>query len=387
MKRSIAKLGSPVLFLALLLAPMLLLTPTAMAQTTRLSGKVLDLQGNPYPDVVITITNKGTGQTFVIKTDKNGNYQQVGLVSGTYDVNFKKDNVNYTETAQIQGNMGDRGWVLNENFKEIAAKQGYDIEAAKKQQEAANKFKTMKTHFDNGVHAINDADATKQQLSTSPADQKPTLQAKLNTDYQTAVTEFEQAQQAAPDKDPNLPIILGNLGVAYDGAGKYPEAVDTLQKAVELKPTAALYMQLGTDLARVGKIPEAGAACDKAATLDPTSKTVAEICYKNMGVVLTNSGKMKDATEPLQKATQLDPKDADAWYLLGNALTNQIDAKKEGGKDVYIIPPGTLEAYQKYLELQPNGPHAADAKASLDSLKQLSGGAATTVVVKKKKKP
>ena len=385
MKRSITKLGGCMLFLALLLAPIFLLAPAASAQSGRLSGKVLDLEGNPYPDVVVTISNKDNGAHFVVKTDKDGNYQQVGLQNGIYNVNFKKDNIDYTDQVQISNSTGDKGSVLNENFQAIAKKSGYDVEAAKKQQAAANKFKEMKTHFDNGVHAIADADATKQQLRTSTADQKATLQAQLNTDYQTAVTEFEQAQQNAPEKDPNLPIILGNLGVAYDGAGKYPEAVDTLQKAVELKPTPALYMQLGTDLARVGKIPEAGAACDKAATLDPTSKTVGESCYKNMGVVLVNSGKMKDATEPLQKATQLDPKDADAWYLLGNALTNQIDAKKEGGKDVYIIPPGTLEAYQKYLELQPNGPHAADAKASLDSLKQLSGGAATTVVVKKKK--
>ncbi|HKV27392.1 MAG TPA: tetratricopeptide repeat protein [Candidatus Acidoferrales bacterium] len=384
MKRAIARLGAPVLFLALLLAPMFLVTPTATAQTTRLSGKVLDFQGNPYPDVVITITNKDTGQTFVVQTDKDGKFLQVGLHSGTYSVNFKKDNVDYTEIAKIDGSMGDKGWVLTENFKDIAKNKGYDPEAAKKQQEAANKFKEMKTHFDNGVHAITDADATKQQLKTAAADQKATLQAQLNTDYQTAITEFEQAQQGAPDKDPNLPTILGNLGVAYDGAGKYPEAADALQKAVAVKPTPALYMQLGTDLARIGKLPEADAACEKAATLDPTSKTVGEGCYKNMGVVLVNSGKMKDAMEPLQKATALNPKDADAWYLLGNALTAQVDTKKEGGKDVYVIPPGTTEAYQKYLDLEPNGPHAAEAKASLESLQQLSGSTATTVVKKKK---
>lgn len=387
MRRSIAKLGGPVLYLALLLAPVLLLTPTAMAQTTRLSGKVLDIQGNPYPDVVITITNKDNGAHFVLKTDKDGNYQQVGLQNGIYNVNFKKDNIDYTDQVQINSSTGDKGAVLDENFQAIAKKSGYDVEAAKKQQAAADKFKTMKTHFDNGVHAITDADATKQQLRSSPPDQKATLQAKLNTDYQTAVTEFEQAQQSAPDKDPNLPTILGNLGTAYDGAGKYPEAVDTLQKAIDLKPTPALYMQLGTDLARVGKIPEAGAACDKAATLDPTNKTAAEGCYKNIGVVLTNANKMKDAIGPLQKATGMDPKDADAWFLLGNALTNQIDTKKEGGKEIYIILPGTTEAYQKYLELEPNGPHAADAKASLDTLAQLRGATATTVVTKKKKKP
>ena len=387
MKRSITRLSAPVLFLALLLAPTLLLPSRAVAQTGQLSGKVLDLQGNPYPDVVITITNKDNGMHFVVKTDKDGNYQQLGLQSGIYNVNFKKDNINYTDQVLVDTSAGDKGTILNENFQAIAKKQGYDAEAVKKQQEAANKFKTMKVHFDNGVHAIADADATKQQLQTSPADQKATLQAKLNTDYQTAVTEFEQAQQSAPDKDPNLPTILGNLGLAYDGAGKYQEAADTLQKAVDLKPTPALYLQLGTDLARVGKIPEAGAACDKAGTLDPTNKLEGESCYKNIGVVLTNAGKMKDAIEPLDKATDMNPKDADAWYLLGNALTAQIDTKKEGGKEIYIIPPGTTEAYHKYLELEPNGPHAADAKASLASLAQLSGGAATTVVTKKKKKP
>ena len=57
MKRSITKLGGAALLLALLLAPMFLLGPTAAAQTTKLSGKVLDLQGNPYPDVAVTITN------------------------------------------------------------------------------------------------------------------------------------------------------------------------------------------------------------------------------------------------------------------------------------------------------------------------------------------
>lgn len=386
MKRSITSLGALALFMALSMAQALLLAPGASAQTGRLSGQVLDIQGNPYPDVVVTITNKDNGQSFVVKTDKNGNYAQVGLQPGIYNVNFKKDMINYTDQVQIT-TSSEKGAVLNENFKVIAAKQGYDAAAAKKQQEEANKFKVMKTHFDNGIHAMSDADATKQQLMSSPADQKPTLQAKLNTDYQTAVTEFEQAQQSAPAKDPNLPTILGNLGVAYDGAGKYPEAVDAIQKAVALKPTPGLYLQLGTDLARVGKLPDAGAACDKAATLDPTDKTMGENCYKNIGVVLTNSGNMKDAIGPLQKATDLNPKDADAWYLLGNALTAQIDTKKEGGKEIYIIPPGTTDAYHKYLELAPNGPHAGDAKASLDSLAQLSGGASTTVITKKKKRP
>lgn len=385
MKSSISRFGVLALFLALSVASMLLLVPGAVAQTGRLSGTVLDLYGNPYPAVVVTITNKDNGQKFVVQTDKDGKYEQVGMQAGIYTVNFKKDNINYTDMVRVESGTG-KGAVLNEDFKTIAAKAGYNVEAAKKQAEAASKFKVMKTHFENGVHAIADATTTKQQLMSATADQKAALQAKLNTDYQTAITEFQQAQQAAPPKDPNLGVIMGNLGMAYDGAKKYPEAVDALQKAAALKPTAGLYMQLGTDLAHVGKIPEASAACNQAATLDPTDKTLGEGCYKNIGVVLINGGKMQDAVAPLNKATALDPKDAEAWFLLGNALTAGIDSKKVGGKEVYIIPPGTLEAYQKCLTLAPNGPHAADAKASLDSLRQLSGGAATTIVNKKKKR-
>jgi tetratricopeptide (TPR) repeat protein len=179
-------------------------------------------------------------------------------------------------------------------------------------------------------------------------------------------------------------LILGNLGAAYEGAGQYDKAVDATQQAVAIKPSPGLYMQLGTDLARLGKMTDAQAACDKAATVDPTNKTLGESCYRNLGIVLTNSGKMNDAVAPLQKATQMDPNDAEAWYMLGNALVAGIDTKQENGKEVYIVPPGTEEAYKKYLELQPNGPDAAAAKQSLDTVMQLSGEKAATTVKNKK---
>ena len=334
--------------------------------------------------MVITITNKGNGTKYTVTTDKDGKFAQHGLPIGTYDINFKKDNIDYSETTLINGSMADVGAIMNVNFKDIAAKTGYDVNAVAKQKEADAKFAQMKTHFDNGVHAMDDASTLKQQLRAAPADQKGTLEASLNTDYQTAITEFEQAQQGAAEKDPNLPVILGDLGAAYDGAGKYDQAIDALQKAAAIKPTGAMYQQLGTDLAHAGKIEDAEAACDKAATADPTNKTAGELCYRNIGIVLTNNGKMNDAVAPLQKATQLDPNDADAWYLLGNALVAEIDTKKEGNKEVYVIPPGTEEAYKKYLELQPTGPHAAEAKESLDTVMQLSGEKVATQVKNKK---
>lgn len=381
MKTLLSRLG----ILAFLMTPIFVLAPRASAQLTRVSGTVLDFDAKPFPGVVITIKDQNSAKSFTLTTDKDGKFVQNGLPNATYDVNFKKDQIDYTETIKIDGSLAATGAVLNVNFKDIAAKTGYNVEAAKKQQEAANQFKEMKTHFDNGVHAMNDADTARQQLQTTTDDQqKGTLQASLNNDYQTAATEFQAAQQGTTDKDPNMPLILGNLAAAYEGEGKYDQATDTLQKAIALKPTPAEYQQLGTDLARQGKMDDAAAACDKAAAVDPTNKTAGETCYKNMGIVLTNGGKMNDAVMPLQKATQLNPSDADAWYLLGNALVAGIDTKKEGGKDVYVIPPGTEEAFKKYLELQPNGPHAAEAQESLNTVQQLSGEKATTTIKNKK---
>lgn len=362
----------------------LMLGPSAQAQVTRLSGTVLDFDAKPLAGATITITNKDDGSKYTVTTDKDGKFAQNGLKNGTYDVNFKAPNIDYSEEMRIDGSMVATGAVMNVNFKDIAAKTGYDVNAEKKKAEAANKFKEMKTHFDNGVHAMSDADSVKTQLRGAQPDQRAALQTTLNTDYQTAITEFTQAQQGAAANDPNQSIILSDLGSAYDGAGKYDDAVDTLQKAAALKPTPAIYQQLGTDLARQGKMSDAGASCDKAATLDPANKDAGELCYRNIGIILTNAGKMNDAVAPLQKATQLNPNDADAWYLLGNALVAGIDTKQEGNKQVYVVPPGTEEAYKKYLELQPNGQHAEEAKQSLAAVEEMSGQKATTTVKNKK---
>ena len=58
----------------------------------------------------------------------------------------------------------------------------------------------------------------------------------------------------------------------------------------------------------------------------------------------------------------------------------------EGDKLIYIIPPGTLEAYQKCIDAAPNGPYAPQAKSALDGLPALEGGAQTTIGKRSAKK-
>jgi len=92
-----------------------------------------------------------------------------------------------------------------------------------------------------------------------------------------------------------------------------------------------------------------------------------------------NSGRIKESVEPLKKATEADPKSAQAWYLLGAALVNTMDFKTEGDKVTPIMQPGTVEAYQKAIELDANGPYGAQAKDGLEQLQAMGLGINTKV--------
>jgi tetratricopeptide (TPR) repeat protein len=133
---------------------------------------------------------------------------------------------------------------------------------------------------------------------------------------------------------------------------------------LELKPdSAAAYNQIGNIYGAEGKIPEATDALTKAAQLDPT---MAGKAYFNMGANLVNHGKADQAIDFFKKATQADPNYAEAWYQLGSLEMAHGSVNSKTGQQTY--PPDTAPALQKYLELQPNGSHAAEATAMLQAM-------------------
>jgi tetratricopeptide (TPR) repeat protein len=364
------------------------LASVARAQGASVAGQVLDRDGNPWPDVTVTLKSE-SGRTFTLKTDKDGKFTQIGMSPGLYTATFSHPPELAAYTMQHPISTGE-ATDFSVNFKQLLAQQGVNPDEQKKRDEAQTEFKSMKAHVDAGVAALTEADDLKKQLKTAPADQKSALQDKINANYQTAITELQTAEQGVSAKDTkNHAVILSNLAIAQNLSGHYDESISTYQKAIELNPQAGYYAGLSQALANsvatqtdpaavTAKITEAGSNCDKAAALDPTPANNAR-CWKNIGIVLTNKGDLKDAIGPLTKATQVDPKDAQAWYLLGSAYTGTIDTKQEGNKMTYIIPPGTADAYQKCIDADPNGPYAAQCKSMLDGLAQMSGGEATTV--------
>jgi tetratricopeptide (TPR) repeat protein len=358
--------------------------PRAAAQMDgALSGNVMDIAGKPWAEQTIDAVSD-QGAKLTAKTDKDGHYSFHNMRAGVYTVTIELPAPNKPyEFAQVKISSGETPNV-NVNFKDVMAKQGAAAqEQVKKQEEEKTKFAGMKQHFEAGIALLTQAQTAKADMAKAPADQRDTLKAQVTDLSGKAVTELEAAKAAAPEKDQNLHLLWARLGDAYDAAGRADDAANAYKQAVALKPTPGYYNNLGGILGREGKIDDAMAAYQKSAELDPANAAQA---YRNAGITLYNVGKMKEAVEPLKKATELDPKSAQAWYLLGAALVGAMEYKQKGDKMEVIVQPGTVEAYQKAVELDPNGPYGQQAKQGLEALAQIAPGIDTKTKATGKKK-
>jgi tetratricopeptide (TPR) repeat protein len=368
---------------ALLLA---VLIPRVAAQGDgSVGGQILDVAGKPWADIAIQLVSE-QGAKQDTKTDKSGNYSFRNVKSGIYRimVTLPAPNKPFEVKVQVQGGNEAKADL---NFKDIVAKQGSAAaEQVKKQEEEKQKFEGMKQHFNAGIAVLDQERKAKDEANKAPADQRDAAKAKVTDLSNQAVTEFTAAQKAATEKDTNQHIVWAKLAEAYDLAGRNDDAINAYQQAIAAKPDVpGYYNNLGNVQARSGKVDDARVSYTKSAELDPPNAATA---WRNFGISLYNAGRLKEAVEPLKKASQLDPKNPQVWYLLGAALVGSMETKKNGDKLEFIILPGTVEAYQKAVELDPNGgpnSYGAQAKLGLEALEQIQPGIDTKVNVRKKK--
>jgi tetratricopeptide (TPR) repeat protein len=207
--------------------------------------------------------------------------------------------------------------------------------------------------------------------------------------YDAAATAMQQATVTKPDEG-ILWITLGDaqLGAADAAAKaakaagspstdpavaqKYTDAATSYKKGIDLnaaskKPNpeaaAAGYNQLGQVYAKQGNGKDAAEAYEMAAKAMPAN---AAMYYFNEAATLLNSGKNAEAEAAADKAIAADPKKAEAYYIKGQALIPLATVDSKTNK--ITAPPGCVEAYQTYLELAPDGPHATDVKGILDGI-------------------
>ncbi|HEX9121673.1 MAG TPA: carboxypeptidase regulatory-like domain-containing protein [Terriglobales bacterium] len=324
-------------------------TPAAWGQFTSIKGYVHDVKGEPVAGAVLQFTNKENGRKYEVKTNNKGEYNSLGITSGRYDLVVTKDGQPLWKLTGIQITLDDKGNTVNVDLKkEQAAQQAELPPEVKKQQEEQQKEISR-------VKSLNDklAQAKAAQDAGNP--------------QQAAVILTEASQT-----DPSQPVIWAALAEAERAAaGKqtdqaekkaaYTRAVEDYKKAIALKPTGSYYNNMGDAAARSGDTQTALQAYMSAASTDPSN---AAQYYYNEGAVLTNTGKVDEAIQAFDRAIQADPTKADAYYWKGVNLLGKAIIKG----DKMVAPPGTAEAFNKYLELQPTGQFAEPAKQMLASI-------------------
>ncbi len=375
------------LFAALALG---LYLPAAFAQASgTVKGVCKDVQGNPIVGGVVVWANQENGQKYSVKTDKKGEYLSLGLTTGKYNVTLYKspdDQKAGKEMDHLNGfvvHLDDNIVDFDEKkVQEDAAKgKGLSPEQLKQMQEQNAKVEKEKSTVGKLNEKLN---AAKTAAEANPPD------------YDTAIAALTEATQMDATRD----LIWFKLGDYYrlsatkqtDPAEKQKRldsAVESYQKAVDLKKSApadkdpaaaaknlaAYYNNLADAYYRAKKIDDAVKTYELSAQTDPSSAGQA---YFNIGAVLTNSGRPDEANAAFDKCLAADPNRAEAYYQKGLNLLGK--ATLQGDKTV--APPGTAEAFQKYLELSPTGPNADSAKALLASL-----GASVETSFGTKKKP
>lgn len=121
---------------------------------------------------------------------------------------------------------------------------------------------------------------------------------------------------------------------------------------------AQIYVGRGNALLKLKRIPDAVDNYNRAAELSSNPGKA----YFNICAVMYNNGDTANSAAACRKCVQADPTNANAWFVLGSDLF--ADAKIDSTGKVTITAE-TRQALQKYLELAPDGPHAADVKAML----------------------
>jgi Flp pilus assembly protein TadD len=308
-----------------IVAAVTMAVPAAAQSTGMVKGIVTDDQGQPVDGARVSIEmTGGTGRRFEAKTNRKGEYIQIGLSSGSYRITAEKDKLgSQPVTVSVRVNQpAEANLVLA-------------VASAAAQKEAAAKTAELKKIFDEGV-----------TLSTAGK-------------HAEAVERFNAAVVVAPSCND----CYNNIGFSYSQWKEWDKAEAAYKKSSELKPDDATAVSgLATVYTAQRKFDLAAAASAKATELSSTLSAAggagAADAQYNQGVILWNAGKIPEAKKSFEAALAANPNHAEAHYQLGMALVNEGNMA------------GAATEFETYLKLSPEGPNSATAKSLVAQLKK-----------------
>jgi tetratricopeptide (TPR) repeat protein len=292
-------------------------------------GVVRDVKGQPVEGATVTMVMTDTGRKFSVKTNRRGEFLQIGLAGGGYTVQAEKESLAST-TEKVGVKVGAPATIdLVLGALSASAKAADAAELAAKGAE-------LKKLFEEGVAAGNAGQ------------------------HDVAIEKFNAGIQI----NPKCYDCYDNIGFAHMQKKEYDKAEAAYKMAAEIKPDdAAAWNGLATVYNAQRKFDEATQASAKATELATNLSATggagagADALF-NQGVILWNAGKVAEAKKQFEAAVQANPSHAEAHYQLGMALVNEGNLT------------GAATEFETYLKLAPSGPNAATAKSLLAQLKK-----------------
>jgi tetratricopeptide (TPR) repeat protein len=356
-------------WIGMMLLGLLTFASMSWGQVTALEGKVQDDQGQPLKGALIKIERTDIRGHYQVKTDKKGHYYYGGLPLGTYRVSVEIDGKEADFVNNVRTHLGDP-LELNFDLKQVKERQQEMQKAAETGTLTKEQERSLTPEQKAAIEkrAKEQAEQMKKNKELNDAFNAG-REAETAKNWQAAVDGFEKASTI----DPTQTVVWAHLADSYinlagtktgaDQQAAMDKGLNAYQKAIALKPDdPSFHNNYALALVKAKKLDEAKAELTKAATLDPAN---AAKYYYNLGAVLVNTGQTEQAGEAFKKAIDANPNYAPAQYQYGIYLVSKATTTADGK----VIPPdGTIQAFQKYLELDPNGPYAEQAKGMLQTL-------------------
>jgi tetratricopeptide (TPR) repeat protein len=296
--------------------------PAAAQMGGMVKGKVLDDKGQPVENAVVTITANDTARKFTTKSNKRGEYLQIGLSSGAYSVVAEKEKlVSATQRATVRaGSPAEVDLIIG-------------VAAAAATADAAARGAALTKSFDDAVAA--------QKAGN----------------YDEAIEKFN----AGIAINPNCFSCFNGIGRSYTMKKDYGKAEEAFKKSMELRPNdAEVYSEMANLYNAQRKFDEAAAMSKKASEMAGSAAGGAggnpDVLY-NQGVILFNGGKPGEAKPIFEQVIAANPSHAEAHYMLGMTMVGEN-------------PAAAVTEFETYLKLAPSGPNAPMAKQFVDALKK-----------------
>ncbi|MGH9142961.1 MAG: tetratricopeptide repeat protein [Vicinamibacterales bacterium] len=298
-------------------------SPARAQSTGMVRGVVKDAAGKSVENAKVSIDAESNNRHFETKTDKKGEFLQIGLAPGPYKVSAEKDKVASAPSMVTVRIAAGNPITL------VLGGGGAGVSP-----EVAAKTAAMKKSFEEGVAASHAGN------------------------HDAAIASF----QAAAELNPNCFDCYYNIAFSESQKKDYDKAEVAYQKAIELK---ADYAEAYSGLANVynaqRKFDLAATASAKAVELSGAGGAAgggsADAMF-NQGVILWNAGKIAEAKKQFEGAVAANPNHAESHYQLGMALVNEGNLA------------GAATEFETYLKLAPTGPNAATAKGILGTIKK-----------------